>query len=579
MKRLRPPIYLDTSVFHVAMALVNCVFPPDEDLRIGWEAMIAAKWDHDQHQVVGISERSVFLHYLMNVFQDPKRKRVVVSSVNHPHMFQLLEEMGFYVDPVPVMPETLCMDPAALEARLGPDVFAVMSADLLGGASHNVTLARIAHSHGALFWQDAAQGFLYTKDWGCPEADLVLWSLGPLKTNTAFGGGVARVKDYNLAYEIRRSIRDRPSQSTISYAKKVALIGALLPLQDPRVYYLFDQACERLGINAKSHLLQAIRSHTGANVFDSMLFRPSMALLAQMLAVSNEEAEARVDHRQRVGEGLLEAITARAGRLKVAGENQAISTHWMMGLRGSGAMMRDALRRAGVDAMLNVSALVDIAPGAGKPFQLLLPVFPDLTPEEETAIANAIGGSEVDDAGLRDVLLWMHVGLTSIFAYDKFKRAEALPMSRCDCEMCEEWRSRERVAERSVACRVTINYTNWRGERGARLILPRTIHFGSNQWHPDPQWLLTAYDIDKKDVRDFAMAGIHSWSIDGGTSADMITKLQTHNTHLLERARAAEEMLEMVARTTAIQSLPETADRIRELLNARGTGKVPEIKK
>jgi predicted DNA-binding transcriptional regulator YafY len=56
-----------------------------------------------------------------------------------------------------------------------------------------------------------------------------------------------------------------------------------------------------------------------------------------------------------------------------------------------------------------------------------------------------------------------------------------------------------------------IDYTNWRGERKTRTIMPIGIHFGSNEWHPVPQWMIYATDVDTGDDRWFAMAGIHSW--------------------------------------------------------------------
>lgn len=58
---------------------------------------------------------------------------------------------------------------------------------------------------------------------------------------------------------------------------------------------------------------------------------------------------------------------------------------------------------------------------------------------------------------------------------------------------------------------VRIIYTNWRGETAERTIQPIKIWFGSTQWHPEKQWLLTAYDVDKKAERDFALKDIQKW--------------------------------------------------------------------
>ncbi len=57
---------------------------------------------------------------------------------------------------------------------------------------------------------------------------------------------------------------------------------------------------------------------------------------------------------------------------------------------------------------------------------------------------------------------------------------------------------------------VEIDYTNHRGERSTRLVLPQEIAFMSSRWHDGNQWILKAFD-EKKGEREFAMKDIHSW--------------------------------------------------------------------
>lgn len=59
--------------------------------------------------------------------------------------------------------------------------------------------------------------------------------------------------------------------------------------------------------------------------------------------------------------------------------------------------------------------------------------------------------------------------------------------------------------------RIIIDYTNWRAERSTRTIIPKSIYFGSNEFHKEPQWLLMAHDVEKDAPRTFAMLSIHSW--------------------------------------------------------------------
>jgi predicted DNA-binding transcriptional regulator YafY len=58
---------------------------------------------------------------------------------------------------------------------------------------------------------------------------------------------------------------------------------------------------------------------------------------------------------------------------------------------------------------------------------------------------------------------------------------------------------------------VQIVYTNYRQETTSRRIVPERIWFGSTPWHPHPQWLLDALDVDKQEQRSFAVADIKAW--------------------------------------------------------------------
>lgn len=52
---------------------------------------------------------------------------------------------------------------------------------------------------------------------------------------------------------------------------------------------------------------------------------------------------------------------------------------------------------------------------------------------------------------------------------------------------------------------LSIDYTNYRGETATRNIIPRSVRFGSTEWHPEEQWLLLAWDNDKQADREFAL--------------------------------------------------------------------------
>ena len=59
---------------------------------------------------------------------------------------------------------------------------------------------------------------------------------------------------------------------------------------------------------------------------------------------------------------------------------------------------------------------------------------------------------------------------------------------------------------------VTVLYRNHRGQERERTIEPVRLLFGSNRWHPEPQWLLHCKDVERGGtVLTFAMSQILRW--------------------------------------------------------------------
>ena len=59
---------------------------------------------------------------------------------------------------------------------------------------------------------------------------------------------------------------------------------------------------------------------------------------------------------------------------------------------------------------------------------------------------------------------------------------------------------------------VTFTYKNWQGKTAKRKVFPLQIWFGKTDWHPQQQWFLKAFDFEKANIRDFAIADISGWT-------------------------------------------------------------------
>jgi predicted DNA-binding transcriptional regulator YafY len=69
------------------------------------------------------------------------------------------------------------------------------------------------------------------------------------------------------------------------------------------------------------------------------------------------------------------------------------------------------------------------------------------------------------------------------------------------------------AAESGVPVGVRIDYVNYRGERSLRNIVPQRCYLGEVEWHPGPQWIIDAWDVDKAAVRSFAVCDIQRWDV------------------------------------------------------------------
>jgi predicted DNA-binding transcriptional regulator YafY len=53
--------------------------------------------------------------------------------------------------------------------------------------------------------------------------------------------------------------------------------------------------------------------------------------------------------------------------------------------------------------------------------------------------------------------------------------------------------------------KIEFDYVNWKGVKGRRKVEVNEFHYDSTKYHPEKQWLLEAFDLDKGELRIFAM--------------------------------------------------------------------------
>jgi len=55
---------------------------------------------------------------------------------------------------------------------------------------------------------------------------------------------------------------------------------------------------------------------------------------------------------------------------------------------------------------------------------------------------------------------------------------------------------------------IKVKYKNWNCEIGIRTIIPVSVYYGHTDYYKENQWLMDVFDVDKDDLRTYAMMDI-----------------------------------------------------------------------
>lgn len=285
---------------------------------------------------------------------------VLVSAVTHPDMARIARGHGLRVVTLDLDQETLAPRAGCLEAAVTEKTRVVLVAHLFGGRVDLGPVARFATEHGLLLVEDCAQAFAGPGRMGNPEADASLYSFGTLKTATALGGAVLKVKDGRVLGRMREMQAEYPVQDRAGYAARLLRALLLVCAGGPRIYGLVFVVCAWLGLRIDDLIGRATRSFpdegSTAELFRRIRRRPSAPLVA-MLARRLERFDGRtLAARAAGGDRLSRALDAR---ITQPGRGSDGRTHWLFPVvvRDPDGLIR-GLRERGFDASRAPSSVV-----------------------------------------------------------------------------------------------------------------------------------------------------------------------------------------------------------------------------
>jgi hypothetical protein len=265
-------------------------------------------------------------------------------------MVRIIERHGLC--PVSVDLDTATLEPRIelLEAAVSPRSRAILVAHLFGGCVDLAPAATFARRHGLLLIEDCAQAFRGAGEMGDPAADVSMFSFGTLKTATAAGGAILRVRDPEIRAGMRRTQESWPVQRRRDHAARLLKVLCLVLLGRPLPYRVFIKACDLLGRNPDIVVDSSARAfpRAGDGLPDALHRRPSAPLLALLARRLRSFDTGRLARRAAAGEEVAVHLPAS---LQHPGDLSRSRTHWLFPVVASDPeALVLALRRQGFDA-------------------------------------------------------------------------------------------------------------------------------------------------------------------------------------------------------------------------------------
>lgn len=173
-----------------------------------------------------LSVRSGF-DLLLAALELPAGSEVLFSAITLPDMPRIAEGHGLVPVPVDLQPPDHRIDSASLRRAIGPRSRVLVVAHLYGARPELDEVLAIAAEHGLVVVEDCAQAW-FAPDWrGDPRSDAALFSFGTIKTATALGGALCRIRDDALRARMRELHETWPVQPTGSHLRKLGTAAVL----------------------------------------------------------------------------------------------------------------------------------------------------------------------------------------------------------------------------------------------------------------------------------------------------------------------------------------------------------------
>jgi FAD/FMN-containing dehydrogenase len=379
---LYPRKQLDIGWGDLAAALLQCAapVPAEESETLARQSFAPGELVH-----VAFTVRSSF-DLCLQALAFPAGSEIVMSALTIREMADIARKHGLVPVPLDLNLETLAPEISAFEVAITPRTRALVMAHLFGSRVPMEPFIALAKRHGIFVFEDCAQAFAGVDYTGHPQTDAAMFSFGSIKTSTALGGALLRLKDARLLERVRSLQQSYPMQTRKEYLQEAITHVCVKLFTIPLLFGIFYRVCVALHKNFEK-VINAVRNlPEGEEDFSVIRKQPSAALVALLARRLRTFSEKRLRERTRVG---AEFAGALPSGLMSLGNKAVIHSYWVFPvLVEAPEQFAAALRAYGFDATSAGSALsvIEAPPGGQFPAAcdlrdayrklLYLPVYP-----------------------------------------------------------------------------------------------------------------------------------------------------------------------------------------------------------
>jgi len=359
--RMYPRKQLDIGWLDLVRAALYCAFPRRiRDKEAELEGMFAPGFP----VLATFTVRTGF-DLCLGALRLPPGSEILMTALTIPEMVNIAKRHGLVPIPLDIESGTMAPTISTIKAAITERTGAIVVAHLFGSRVLMGPVIELAKQHGLVVFEDCAQAFSGPDYTGHPETDVTMFSFGSIKTMTALGGALLRVKDAELLAKLRAIQRTLPAQTRKQFVGTVLTHAMLKLFTIPLLFGLCYRACVMMGMDFDG-LIAKVRGLEEEDWLKEIQWQcsyPLLALLAHRLRTFDTR---KLKQRVSAGEEFAKSLPPE---ISYPGNRAEYHNYWIFPIliEARERFMKE-LRQRGFDGTAAGSALAVVEPPAGREY-------------------------------------------------------------------------------------------------------------------------------------------------------------------------------------------------------------------